>query len=83
MGIEEIIEEKIWFAKAMLKDKGKDVPCLRPLIGKINDPWEAVYFAMEELKQHLKEVNLWTDSHLSTQAEKLESQPARISKSVV
>lgn len=60
--IETIIEEQIWYAKLMLKDKGKK-PYLHPLMEQINDPWEAVYWAMEDLKQNLKEANLWTDTH--------------------
>jgi hypothetical protein len=51
----ELMEEKIWYSKIKLRDKGVRLPELRPMIDTIQSPWEAVYWAMEDLKQQILE----------------------------
>lgn len=61
MTYEEVIEEMSWFAVTMLKDKGKEIPLLRPQMDEIKEPWEAAFWTLETLKQNLNEANLCTD----------------------
>lgn len=51
----ELIEEKIWYSKIKLRDKGLNLPILRTMIDTIQSPWEAIYWAMDDLKQQILE----------------------------
>lgn len=53
--LNKVLNELQWYASVSMRDKGNRLPVTNKSMGEITEPWEAVYWTIETIKNSLNE----------------------------